>query len=311
MRRVFHRLGLAIVHHFIKPAKGNEPAPWASLDALRATLRPGDVLLIEGNSRASGLIKYLTRSIWSHVALYVGPVPGTAADGDEAHVLFEVEMVEGAISAPLSKYSGFHTRICRPVGLSTAECDKVCAFAVERIGLKYDIKNITDFVRYLAPLPVPRRWRRRMAVLGSSDPTRSICSALIAQAFQSVRYPILPLVARTANDAGECEIVATRPTSFYTPGDFDISPYFAVIKPAIEAGFDFRRIRWADAAPAPRVQALKAGAPTGRAGIAVPVARLAYSRGDTSKARAHGTVVAFERGADRAALAVPAMREQA
>src|SRR5207248_5158467 len=44
-------------------------------------------------------------------------------------------------------------------------------------------------------LPIsPQRWRRRMIALGSSDPTRIICSALIAQAFETVRYPILPKV---------------------------------------------------------------------------------------------------------------------
>jgi hypothetical protein len=249
MRRVLNRLGLALVGHFIKPAKINGPAPWGNLDALRASLQPGDVLLVEGNSRASGIIKYLTRSIWSHVALYVGPVPGTAAEDGEPHVLFEVEMVEGAISSPLSKYAGFHTRICRPVGLGAAEREKVCAYAMERLGLKYDVKNITDLIRYLTPMPVPRRWRRRMAVLGSADPTRSICSALIAQAFQSVRYPILPLVAPSEDKTAQREILTIRPTSFYTPGDFDISPYFAVIKPEVEAGFDYRQIRWDDALP--------------------------------------------------------------
>jgi hypothetical protein len=37
--------------------------------------------------------------------------------------------------------------------------------------------------------------------LGSGDPTRLICSALIAQAFEVVRYPILPKV--TASKAGQ------------------------------------------------------------------------------------------------------------
>ena len=64
-------------------------------------------------------------------------------------------------------------------------------------------------MRYLMPMPVPRRWRRRVLALGSGDPTRIICSALIAQAFESVRYPILPKVTRmesrvrAARDAGD------------------------------------------------------------------------------------------------------------
>jgi hypothetical protein len=68
---------------------------------------------------------------------------------------------------------------------------------------------------------------------------------LIAQAFQSVRYPILPILAR--NESGHRDILATRPTSFYTPADFDISPFFAVIKPMVEVGFDCGKIDWAEA----------------------------------------------------------------
>lgn len=66
---------------------------------------------------------------------------------------------------------------------------------VERIGCTYDMRNIIDLARFLLPTPpVPVRWRRQMIALGSGEPTRAICSTLIAQAFQSVRYPILPSI---------------------------------------------------------------------------------------------------------------------
>jgi hypothetical protein len=254
MSGLLHRLGLALARHLGKPAKGYQPLLWTDVDALRASLRPGDVLLIDGSSRISGVIKYLTRSTWSHAALYVGPIPGKATARGEPHVLFEVDMAEGAISVPLSKYAKCHTRICRPVGLTAADREKVCAYAIERIGLKYDLRNITDFIRYLVPLPVPHRWRRRAIVLGSGDPTRSICSVLIAQAFQSVRYPILPKVTRLESKVARREILAIRQSSLYAPCDFDISPYFAVIKPTIETGFDYRQLHWIDR-PLVRIQA--------------------------------------------------------
>jgi hypothetical protein len=41
-------------------------------EALKATIRPGDVLLVDGNQRVSQAIKYLTMSTWSHSALYIG-----------------------------------------------------------------------------------------------------------------------------------------------------------------------------------------------------------------------------------------------
>jgi hypothetical protein len=130
-----------------KPAEGYEPFTPNDSTALRDTFRPGDVLLVEGNNHISGVIKYLTQSTWSHSALYV--------------------------SAPLSKYKHYHTRICRPVGLSEADCEKVCRYASERIGLGYDLKNIIDLMRYLFPWPVTQRRRRRMITLGSGHATMS------------------------------------------------------------------------------------------------------------------------------------------
>ena len=211
------------------------------------------MLLVEGNNHISGVIKYLTQSTWSHAALYVGPLGGRTTQDGEPHTLIEAELGIGVDSAPLSKYSRFHTRVCRPAGLTTEDCEKVCAYAIERIGLDYDLKNITDLMRYLMPLPVPQRWRRRVLALGSSDPTRIICSALIAQAFESVRYPILPKVTRTESRVARRELLEIRHHSLYTPRDFDISPYFSVVKPTIENGFDYKKLHWADL-PLPPVE---------------------------------------------------------
>ena len=119
---------------------------------------------------------------------------------------------------------------------------RVCAYAAERIGFDYDLKNIIDLMRYLFPLPVPQRWRRRMMALGSGHPTRIICSALIAQAFETVRYPILPKVTRLDSEAARQEILEIRHSSLYAPRDFDISPYFEVVKPTIVRGFDYKTI---------------------------------------------------------------------
>ena len=232
-----------------KPANHSE---WLILDdaarALRATLRPGDVLLVEGKGRISGGIKYFTQSTWSHSALYVGPMASATTDS-EPHVLIEANIDEGVVSAPLSKYLHCQTRICRPVNLSEADCGKVCRYASERIGLGYDFKNVIDLMRYLFPWPMTRPGHRRTIALGSGDASRIICSSLIAQAFNAVRYPILPTITRVESRTVPCEIAEIRHPSLYVPGDFDMSPYFMVVKPMLARGFNYKDMHWADLPP--------------------------------------------------------------
>jgi hypothetical protein len=95
-------------------------------------------------------------------------------------------------------------------------------------------------------MPIPQRWRRRMIALGSGDPTKMICSALIAQAFDAVRYPILPKITRAGSKQARREILHIRDSSLYMPRDFDISPYFEIVKPTIVHGFDYTALHWAD-----------------------------------------------------------------
>src|SRR5947209_302077 len=185
MGRVLDRFGQMMARYLEKPVSGYEPFTPSDPGALAGSLRPGDVLLVEGTSHISGVIKYLTQSTWSHAALYVGPIRGAVLEG-EPHVLVEAELGQGVVSSPLSKYDRHHTRICRPIGLSRQDCERVCNYAVERIGFEYDFRNIVDLMRRLMPLPVPQWWRRRNIALGSGSPTRIICSALIAQAFEMV-----------------------------------------------------------------------------------------------------------------------------
>lgn len=248
-------LGARIADYLTRPLEGYEPATPPNFDALERVLQPGDVVLVEGNTRVASVIKYLTQSTWSHSALYVGPIPGTEDAAGEAHVLVEANVGEGVVTAPLSKYRDSHVRVCRPVAMTQADRRAVVAFMIARIGYAYDTKNVFDLMRYLVPLPIPARFRRRMIALGSGEPTRAICSTLIAQAYQSVRYPILPRVKRpdddrkVKSDFARAEILHIRHYTLYTPRDFDISPYFAIIKPTIETGFDYKAYAWGEDRP--------------------------------------------------------------
>jgi hypothetical protein len=252
------RVGRLIAREVAKPTSGYEPYAAASPELVAMTIRPCDVLLIEGSrSRIASSIRYLTQSSWSHAALCVGLAAELGERDGEPLVLVEAELGKGVIASPLSKYDTYNTRICRPVGLTHADREAVIRYAAERIGHAYDLKNIIDLMRYLLPRPpVPARWRRRMIALGSGEPTRAICSTLIAQAFGSVSYPILPLVEK-ADDDSRHEILHIRHHSLYTPRDFDMSPFFTIVKPTVETGFDYRRLRWAsEQAPCDRAPSL-------------------------------------------------------
>jgi hypothetical protein len=246
MREVFmhgiaEHIGRAIAAYLDGPASHDPLLAPSHPAALCATIRPGDVLLVEGSTHLSGMIKYLTQSTWSHAALSIG-----CADRAQP-MLIEANLEGGVVTVPLSKYFASPTRICRPVGLTPEHCKQVCNYALARIGSGYDLKNIFDLARYLVPLPVPQRWRRRMIALGSGDPTKLICSGMIAAAFQSVRYPILPSITREESGAAWHEVMEIRSSSLFAPRDFDLSPYFAVVKPTLETGFDYRQAVWATA----------------------------------------------------------------
>ena len=251
--RISAALGHALAQYLSKPNTAYTPLTTNDPVKLAATIRAGDVLLVEGNTRFSTTVKYITQSTWSHSALCVGSALDIGDPKGEP-VLIEADVLEGVIGVPLSKYAWMHTRICRPINLSDADLQKVIQYVVARLGHTYDLKNVIDLARYLLPEPpIPARWRRRLLTLGSGDPTKAICSTLIAQAFHSVRYPILPVAKPEFGRPGmneierhEQELLEARHHSLYAPRDFDISPYFQIVKPTIESGFDYRRMRWCE-----------------------------------------------------------------
>jgi hypothetical protein len=229
----------------LPPYRGIDP------DRLARIMRPGDVLLVDGNQKVSVAIKYLTQSTWSHAAMFVGTSSLIEDEQGRREALIEVDLEAGCRILPLSAYANFNVRICRPHGLSPDDCARIVQYMHDRLGIKYDLKNVFDLARYLIPTPpVPIRWRRRMIALGSGDPTKAICSSLIAQAFQSVKYPILPSVIKGEAPPGGSsgytadEIYQIRHHSLFAPRDFDLSPYFSIVKPTIASGFNYKDLAW-------------------------------------------------------------------
>jgi hypothetical protein len=87
------------------------------------------------------------------------------------------------------------------------------------------------------------RFGRKQTRLGGF---RIICSSLIAQAFDAVRYPILPQITRVESQTARREIAEIRHSSLYAPRDFDISPYFMVVKPTLARAFSYKSMHWID-----------------------------------------------------------------
>ncbi|MEZ5872847.1 MAG: YiiX/YebB-like N1pC/P60 family cysteine hydrolase [Nitratireductor sp.] len=248
--RLLNQIGHGMAGVLTKQVSGYDPYTPSDYDTLWSTLEPGDVLLVEGNQFVSSTIKYLTNSTWSHAALYVGHALPKPVGGGERPRLIESNLGQGCVAVPLSRYSSYNTRICRPVGLTGEDRQKVVEFMISSLGKQYDLKNIFDLLRYFFPIPVPSRFRRRMIALGSGDPTRAICSSLIAQAFQLAKYPILPEITAAPGRAhadsrySRKEILHIRHHSLFAPRDFDLSPYFEIVKPTLKHGFDYRKLNW-------------------------------------------------------------------
>jgi hypothetical protein len=248
---LLNKIGRWLAAYLDKPSGSIQPSTCRP-ELLASTIRVGDILLVDGSSRISTAIKYLTQSTWSHAALCIADDKKSAVPSCDNVTLVEADVLDGIRTVALSHYGHLHTRICRPVGLNDEEIDNAIRFATAQVGYQYDMKNVFDLMRYLIQTPpVPTRWRRKMIVLGSGDPTRAICSSFIAQTFQSIRYPILPDIffEKTKpfyNKAYCYEVLQIRHHTLFVPRDFDMSPYFNIVKPTLDEGFDPHVIEWSE-----------------------------------------------------------------
>src|SRR5260370_13684700 len=230
--------------------------------ALKRHIRKGDVILVEGNERISECIKYLTQSSWSHSALYVGdePIrrnpelkaPLVGQFGEEANFLVVEAIVEaGVVLSPLSKYRDFNMRVCRPFNLSAADLADVMDEAIRSVGDTYDLRNVIDVARYFLPVSlVPARFRRQARQFVSGEPTRVICSSVIPSSFHPVKFPIVPnyeqlppqalpapprrklwpIASKSTTGALQYGALRMISPTLVTPRDFDLSPYFEIVK---------------------------------------------------------------------------------
>ncbi len=248
MQAIVSHLRQWLLKKLEKPRQGYEQRVYNDLAKLYQTIRPGDVVLVEGRSEMSRIIKLFSGSYWSHAAMYVGNAlidPGYAhrnavvqQHGDNAdHMLIEAYSGQGVIAAPLSKYIDYNLRICRPYKIRESDLKVVIQSVISRLGMHYDEQNIVDIA--LIGLGSVFRTKSRhttKACLGNCSDYQVICSGMIAQAFQSVSYPIVPalepqteqIAPNLANPYGGGLIM--RHYTQILPKDFDLSPNFEIIK---------------------------------------------------------------------------------
>lgn len=238
-----------------------EQRGYNNLGRLYRVIRPGDVVLVEGRSEMSRLIKLFSGSSWSHAALYVGDALaefGTPAQKrhlnrygkDARHMLVEAFSGKGVIASPISIYEDYNIRICRPYGILDTDLEQVIRQVIGKIGMNYDDQNILE----IALMALQAIWRpvNRLslkACLGNCNDFQVICSGMIAQAFQTVGYPIVPtmLPRKTTRDRLDAYSAANpyggglimRHYTQISPKDFDLSPNFEIIKYNIVGTDDF------------------------------------------------------------------------
>ena len=260
-----------------KPLKNYTPRFPNDLAALKRQVRKGDIIMVEGEQRISEVIKYLTLSSWSHAALYIGDElvrrhhsqlgQIRAVFGDEVNYLLVEALVDGGvIVSPLSKYINFNIRVSRPHNLRKDHLQIILDEVISQLGYTYDLKNVFDLARYFLPVSlVPRRFRRRALQFGSGLPTQVICSSLLAAAFDKVGFPIAPQITSRnhgqpprgsflsaflpfGNGSRSRFIFRRSHPTLITPRDFDLSPYFDIVKfNVIEPSrFDYSKIIWAE-----------------------------------------------------------------
>lgn len=209
---------------------------------LKYEVRPGDVLLIEGRSRISQIIRTVTQSPWTHAALYIGRLFDFEDEEtqkiirqhidtdvkDSSRLVIEGLLDRGTVITPLHTYRDQHIRICRPIGITPADLQSVIRYAIGSLGKPYNMRQLIDLARFLLPWRIlPRRWGSSLFRTPSGEPESGICSSSIAEAFTSVQFPILPFVKPDEERGYE---VFHRNPHLYTPKDFDYSPYFEIIK---------------------------------------------------------------------------------
>lgn len=216
--RVRGRLMSALALYLAKPVKHCSRSTTIDPQCLTAILRHGDVLLTDGNTRMAALVKRITRSSWSHVSMYVGPLE----DGPNPRCIVEAHVAAGVRAVPLSEFSGLRIRVLRPTGLHESDRRRLTDWVVSRIGDGYDLAHAWALTIRLLRLPMVSRLPQ-VPITMVQGARRFICSSLLAQAFVLVGHPIV------STHLGDRDASAANHRDLTLP-DFESASVFEVVQ---------------------------------------------------------------------------------
>ncbi len=196
------------------------------------------------------------------------------------HLVVDADPIRGVHLKPLDELVGLMVRQCRPAALAPDDVRRVIDIALSELGKHYDLKHILRLLLFYA-LPfgiMPARLRRLVTefTLSESD---TICSRVLSDAFHAVGYPIRPLeviqnrralynpVLNAASAikhrgrsamrllaggrirAAYCRLtdrryleVMLKSARYITPGDYDLSRYFLIIKEPSDLAVNYREL---------------------------------------------------------------------
>lgn len=224
---------------WLQQDRRSAPIRLSDFERVRQTLQPGDVLLIDGQSRLDDKLKSITLSRWSRTALYLGRLHDIADPSlratlgaylpcsPDTQLIVQARLDRGLVLEPLSALEPDHLRICRPRGLPQKERREVARYAISKLGLGSERAWWSLFALLMPWGWLPRSWRTSLFARTASGLLQLLTGTTLGEAYSFVQYPVLPLVKRAQQDSPA--LYRRQPRVFFA-ADFDHSPYFDVIK---------------------------------------------------------------------------------
>lgn len=220
--------------------KASITASWCDFNQARHLLEPTDVVLIDANTLADRKIKAISGSRWSQAYLYIGRLHDIRNSSlraavnehlncqSDTQLMLKVDLVKGIHITTISELRQQTFRICRPRGLSEEDKQSVINYAISRMSPQAKHAWWPAVRLMLVPWRLlSAKWRLRMFRYLSGRRLRRAVGGTVGDAFSFIQFPILPLVK--GEEESTSKLYRQYPFIFFA-ADFDLSPYFDVVK---------------------------------------------------------------------------------